>query len=378
MKPLLFLPSIVRSTFVLLLSAIAVLAQSSFTPPGAQTARTAGEWPTYLEAGASPSDQIVTGPSAGAKPLIRSFTGLGTSFTGLEDTRTHSFLAYPAQMSAGVRVATGDVNGDGILDIVTGPGPGAQTHVKVFDGITSAEIRSFFAYTPSFFGGVFVASGDVNGDGLADIITGADAGTAGGHVKVFDGRTGAELRSFFAFPGYSGGVRVGAGDVNDDGFADIIVGTGFGLGHVKVFDGANNALLASFFAYGPSFTGGVFVAAGDLNGDGHIEIITGAGINGHVKAFDGSTLAEVRSFIPFPGFTGEVHVAGGDIDKDRVDDIIVGAGPGAGPHVKIFSGGNSNRLISFRASDPASADGVYVTASPMAAPDPRARAIPQN
>src|SRR6185436_11554509 len=118
---------------------------------------------------------------AGAKPLIRSFTGLDTSFTGLEDTPTRSFLAYPAQMSAGVRVATGDVNGDGFLDIVTGPGAGAQPHVKVFSGSSGAEIRSFFAYTPGFFGGVFVAAGDVDGDGLADIITGADAGTAGGH-----------------------------------------------------------------------------------------------------------------------------------------------------------------------------------------------------
>jgi Ca2+-binding RTX toxin-like protein len=89
-------------------------------------------------------------------------------------------------------------------------------------------------------------------------------------VKVFDGTTGAELRSFFAYwPTFTGGVRVAAGDVNGDGFADIVTGAGAGAGpHVKVFDGQTGAALHSFFAYDPSSTGGVFVAAGDLSGDG--------------------------------------------------------------------------------------------------------------
>ena len=82
--------------------------------------------------------------------------------------------------------------------------------MKVFDGLTGAEIRSFFAYDPSFAGGVRVASGDVNGDGSVDIVTGAGPG-ATPHVKAFDGMTGAEFRSFLAGPaGFGGGVYVGA------------------------------------------------------------------------------------------------------------------------------------------------------------------------
>src|SRR5687768_17521486 len=101
-------------------------------------------------------------------------------------------------------------------DIITGAGAGAPNgHVKVFDGVTSAETQSFFAY-PGFAGGVRVASGDVNNDGVSDIITGAGPGSSGGHVKVFDGVTGAEIRSFSAFGGFSGGVFVGSGDVNGD------------------------------------------------------------------------------------------------------------------------------------------------------------------
>ena len=65
------------------------------------------------------------------------------------------------------------------------------------DFVLAGPIGSFFAYDSAFTGGVFVAAGDVNGDGKADIVTGAGAG-GGPHVRVFNGETGAELQSFFA------------------------------------------------------------------------------------------------------------------------------------------------------------------------------------
>jgi hypothetical protein len=176
-----------------------------------------------------------------------------------------------------------DFNRDGIDDIVTGPGPGGGPHVRVFDGLTHQQmpgpIGSFFAYDPSFAGGIFVAAGDVTGDGVADVVTGADAG-GGPHVKVFNGATGQVVHSFFAYaPSFAGGVRVAVGDVNGDGTVDIITGAGPGGGpHLKVFDPRRiNEPIASFFAFTSNYTGGIYVSAADVNRDLVPEIIVSTG-----------------------------------------------------------------------------------------------------
>jgi len=182
-----------------------------------------------------------------------------------------SFEPFGSSYTGGVRVAVGDVNGDGFDDIIVGAGPGAGPHVKVFDGLDLKVHYDFDAYDPGFRGGVFVAAGDIDGDGKADIVTGPGAGagaSAGGgpHVKVFNGATGQLHASFFAYDtGFLGGVRVATGDIDGDGRTDIITGAGPGApgGHVKVFNGVSLEQHASFFPFEQSYTGGVFVA-GDL------------------------------------------------------------------------------------------------------------------
>jgi hypothetical protein len=196
---------------------------------------------------------------------------------------------------------------------VTGAGPGAGPHVKVFDGATGALLASFFAFDASFQGGVRVALGDFTGDGRPDLVTAAGPG-AGPHVKVFDGATGALLASFFAFdPAFQGGVFVAAGDVNGDGRADLVTGAGAGAGpHVKVFGGADGGLLASFFAFAPGFSGGVRVAVVDVTGDGVGDLVTapGPGTPGLLRVFSASVGGEAGSGPVFDGFTGGVFVGG--------------------------------------------------------------------
>jgi uncharacterized delta-60 repeat protein len=284
------------------------------------------------------------------------------------------FMAYNRAFTGGVHVATADVNGDGIDDIITGAGPGGGPHVEVFDGATGQLIMSFFAYDPSFAGGVYVAAADVNGDGHADIITGAGAG-GGPHVKVFDGATGQIIQSFFAYnPVFTGGVRVAAGDVNGDGHADIVTGAGIGGGpHVEVFDGMTGAILRSFFAFDPSFSNGVFVAAGDLNGDGHDEVIVSQGrANGpHVHVYDGATGMLTGDLMPFAprgdSLLGRMtlaldslRLATVDRDGDGIADLVIGAGPHRPASVLTYKGTTLSLIGTFTTYDPTYAGGIFV------------------
>jgi Putative Ig domain/Bacterial Ig domain/FG-GAP-like repeat/FG-GAP repeat len=299
--------------------------------------------------------QVVMAPGVDSDPVVRVLNPDGSAA---------SFPAYGAACRGGVRVALGDVNGDGIVDIITGAGPTGGPHVRVFSGVDLSELASFYAYDPIFAGGIFVAAGDVNGDGRADIITGAGAG-GGPHVKVFSGADLSVLASFFAYsPLHLGGVFVAAGDVNGDGRADIITGAGPGGGpHVRAFSGADFSELASFYAYNPIFAGGVSVASVDFNGDGLADIITGAGPTGgpHVRVFSGGNLAELAGFFAYdPLFRGGVSVAAADFDGDGQPELVTGAGPGGGPHVKIFRVPDLALVGSFYAFDPSYTGGVYV------------------
>lgn len=75
-------------------------------------------------------------------------------------------------------MALGDVTGDGSDDLVTGAGAGGEPHVQVFDGETGALVAEFMAYDPDFRGGVRVAVGEVDGDGRAEVVTIPEGGTA--------------------------------------------------------------------------------------------------------------------------------------------------------------------------------------------------------
>jgi hypothetical protein len=313
---------------------------------------------------------IAVGLGAGDEPLVRVFD----AETG---DQLLEFLAYSQAFSGGVRVATGDITGDGVPDIITGPGPGMGPQIRVFDGLTGervpGSIGQFFAFAPAFTGGVFVASGDVNDDGRDDIIV--SAGTGGGpHVRVFSGLDGSRIMNFFAYANtFTNGVVVASGDINGDGNDDVITGPAIGSEQVKVFSGADGSLLRSFFPYGGVFGGGVHLATGDVNDDGRDDIITGAGEHGgpQVRVFSGVNGTRLASFFAFPtSFTGGVRVGSTDVNADGHDDIIAAAGPGSiGPQVKVFSGETFAELDTFVAFDSTFTGGISVSGAPNGADD---------
>jgi hypothetical protein len=279
--------------------------------------------------------------------------------------------AFNPAFLGGVRVAVADMNEDRIPDIIVGAGPGGGPHVEIFDGATgqlmeNSPIASFMAFDPSFTGGVYVAAGDVNGDGRSDLIVGAGAG-GGPHVKVFSGQDGSLLFNNFVYePTFTGGVRVAAGDINADGFADIITGPGVGGGPVvKVFSGADNSLLRSFLAFKQDFRGGIYVASGDVDGDTFSDIVVsqGAGDLPWVKTFHGPNLALINSFHAYAdSFNGGATVAVNDLNLDGQAEIITGAGPGGGPDLRVYHGTQTEPtlLADMMVLDPAFRGGLFV------------------
>ena len=282
------------------------------------------------------------------------------------NTNQPSGVAVPFPGFTGqIRVAAGDFNIDGRSEIVAAAGPGGGPAVTILDSQTGEPRAAFFAYDPAFTGGVFVAVKDFNNDGVADIITGAGFG-GGPHVKVFNGANLQLMRSFFAYDqSFTGGVTVAATDLNGDNILDLVTGAGPGGGPlVKVFDGATNEVISQWFAYSMNFTGGVFVGAGDISNDGNIEVVTGAGIGGGpvVGVWNPNTAQLISQFFAYdPAFTGGVRVGVSDATGDGINDLVTGAGPGGGPQVNAYNFPNLDLLFSFFSGDPTNTGGVFVS-----------------
>jgi fibronectin-binding autotransporter adhesin len=306
-----------------------------------------------------------SGPVSRQQSVVRNLFAVGTDagtagrvFVSTIDGAPAGVLFPYGEFAGGVRVAVGDVNGDGFSDIITGAGPGAGPHVKVFSGRDFSLLASFFAYGAGFSGGVFVAAGDLDGDGLAEIITGAGAGAAP-HVKAFSLGRG-EVASFMAYgAGFVGGVSVGAADLDGDGRAEILTGSGAGAAHVKAFTLLGQETL-SFLAFGPGYTGGVNVAGGDVDGDGRAELFVGAATLPHVKIFQASTLAERASFFAYEGLATGVRIGAVDRDGDGKADVFIGPSTGT-PLAQFIDGESLAQLDDFFAQAPVG--GLFVGGS---------------
>lgn len=247
----------------------------------------------------------------------------------------YEILPY-GEFKGGCTIALGHNGSDDLL--VSGAGPGGSPHVKVMNQDGSL-ISQFFPFPKAFKGGVNVATGDVNGDGVDEIISGAGPG-GGPQVRIFRA-DGQPLGGFFAYPlGFRGGVRVVVGDIDGDGQAEIITGAGPGGGpQVRIFK-ANSTVVGSFMAYALTFRGGVDVAVKPMSSASPAQIITAALSNGgpQVRIFDTSGNPKVSFFAYAENFRGGVKVAVTNIDQSvgTFDIITVPASKG-GPDIRVFS-----------------------------------------
>ena len=275
------------------------------------------------------NNYIVAGLGIGSFPQLKVLKTDGSIFK--------SFYAYSPHFNGAINVAAGDVNGDGNDEIITGAGEGGGPHIRIFN-IEGQVVSQFFAYEKDFRGGVNVAIGDIDNDGINEIITGKGKGGQP-TVKVFDFQ-GNKKEEFFAYgENFFGGVKVAAGDVNGDGNDEIITGAGEGGGpHVRLFK-ADGTLISQFFAYNKYFKGGVNVAAGDLHGDGIAEIVVSVESNSvpTVRIFNYQG-AMLNSFFAYePNLLVGMNVAVGDIDNNGVSEILTGPSIGGSSLIKVFN-----------------------------------------
>jgi len=286
------------------------------------------------------------GPGADATP---DFT-----FTGEADGDNFSIAMAPA----------GDVNGDGFDDLIIGApwndtGATRVGRAYVYFGGPSADTVADLIFTGEAtfdeFGTAVGTAGDINADGFDDLIVGAPYNDAGGsnagRVYIFFGGPSADSVPDIVLTGQAGdnfGVVLSpAGDVNDDGYDDFIVGAPFSDA------GGSNAGQAYVYFGGPAFDtiaditftgeavddfcGYAVAGAGDVNGDGSDDLLVGAPFNdaagsqsGRAYLYLGGRSPDSVADLTFTGaapgdFFGQEVAPAGDVNGDGFDDFVVGA-----------------------------------------------------
>lgn len=294
-----------------------------------------GVWIATAELDGDAGEEVISGADAGAGAHVRTFDPNGSVRTDASP--------FGAANRGGVRVAGGNLDALGVDEIVAAAGPGDAPEVRAFRE-TGGSIVAFMAYTPGFRGGVFVASGNVDGVPGDEIITGPGPG-GGPHVRIWN-TGGVEIGGFMAYtPSFAGGVRVAAADVDGDGIDEIVTAPGAGGGpHVRVMrtDGSE---VSGFMAYHPSFGSGVYVGTVAQGIGNAALIVTGAGEGGgpHVRVMTSRGVERAGFMAGFPN-TG-VRVAGGRLRGQYPDDLLMTGGPRSLSIIKLAKSDGSPLVL---------------------------------
>lgn len=230
--------------------------------------------------------------------------------------------------------------------IATGASYGGSSQIRIFD-LKGGLLTSFFSFSKNFFGGVNLACGDVDGDKKQEIVVAQKTG--GSQIRIFSEDGKLKYSPFEAFNrNFYGGVDIALGDLDLDDKAEIIAGAGKGGGsQIKIFDFLGKEK-SNFVAFSKNFHGGVSLAAGDIDRDGVLEIIVGAGQGGEslIRIFEANSELKNIQYSPFASyFRGGAEVASGDIDGDGKDEIGV-CQQAYGARCKIYRYNEDKSIVS--------------------------------
>jgi hypothetical protein len=235
-------------------------------------------------------------------------------------TKRTGFFVYDSAQRGGTQVVSFDTDNDGKRETVVAN----ETYVSIYDD--NGHLHAKFApYTQTYDRGINISVGDLENDGSVEIVTGTENG-GGPQVRVFNGDGMLINPGFFAYDkAFRGGVNVAIGDLNGDHINEIITGAGAGGGpHVRVFNKNGTLINPGFFAYDKTFRGGVNISVGDVDADGTDEIITGPGSGGSplARIFDRNGTRENEFYIFDSTQRDGLEVIVADVDDDGRDEVI--------------------------------------------------------
>jgi len=252
------------------------------------------------------------------------------------------FYVYDQNLKFGINALAEDFNGDKKIEIITVPQQGGGPQILISNLRGKVLLPGFFAFSEDYRGGVNMAAGDVNGDGIKDLIV-TPATAANTWVKVYNLKRNKVklILEFQAFPDFfTGGAYIASGDINGDGKDEIIAGAGKGGGPQVIIFNDQGEAIHNFFAYPEDFRGGVAVASGDVDKDDADEIIVGqaADAQAWVKVYESDAASIISEWQAYPGDVRYgVTLQTGDVDNDHKDEIITGTANMGGPQVRIFN-----------------------------------------
>ena len=288
----------------------------------------------------------------------------GTGQVGENPARIRCYLPAGREVTAarirpfaserfGVATACGDLDGDGVDEIVAGPGPGPSLapQVRAFDAIGGPlPGGSLLAFSHGGYGAV-ISCGDIDGDGIDELAASPGPGPSYGPVValyryIHDEEQWARVPGITGFFAYGSSVRGGSrtvfGDLDGDGSDELVTAPGplpVNGAHIRGWrlsdDGVEPLEPVNFLAY-PAGTGyGAVLACGDLDGDGSDELVTapgpGPGYGPHIRVWKSSESGEGMVMVTeilaaLPGSRG-VRIACGDLDGDGRDELVAASGP---------------------------------------------------